>query len=965
MLAVRPHQANAECVSHMFIRIRESAPVLGYAPLEAHVPRAIAHRSLLRVAVWFALSLAAGNALLGQNSPKPAAVLACAVPACPTDSAATGAAPVAPRLSLRARLRRMMTARAKPSPPVNPTASWRGQLIGDTYARHVVGSSRQTVDQVRVDPLLTSSSIATAGQVPEETGRGPFDELHLPSARFTADSDAAPGAQTMLLSKQGADRWHETFYGIPRLYLFQNGAGQSGQSYTTQRYGGSVSGPIRKGNTWFVADYLGVRQSVERLLDGYVPSPAFRASVMKSQPALAPILDAYPTSVTQSGSGSSDSMLFNSVGQQSLAEDVAFLRLDRTAKHGKQAHTSEFLRFDLAIIDNQAPLGGAQGYLRDRSVVDTQPYSIVLGLTHTGSPRAAQELRIAYLRAERDTFNSGSLNSSYTVVIPGLTTLNGRQFTWAVSNSYLVSDQVTLSRGRHTLKAGAEVRRVDLHLHLSDFGSVHYSSLANFAQNQVNWAAYSQPVPPNTLLDWQQYAWIQEDWKLRHNLLIGAGLRYEFYGRPGETHSKAVPFDFATCGANGFCPAGAAFNQLNPLNLDPRLSIAWAPDFGPAWIKSHVVLRAGVAVYHSPGLLMDQSQPVYNEVQSFYLNDAQEPGLDYPIGPHLEVSQYGIQSARAMNRHRPNPYATEWSLSAQTELPSRIQLTTIWFAADGTHLPTSTYTNLIDVSSHARPYPAFGQIRFFDNSNASSLNALAITATRYLPHGAQVMGGYNWAHEIDNDAAGDMNSVAPQNPACPHCERSSGDSDVRHSGGFRSYVPLRAAGNTSPGPGRFAHRLTQDWILLNDFSGSSALPVNVTIDRSSSDVATGYTIRQRPDRVPGVSLRPPHGPTVNEWINPAAFTTVHGLYGTAGRNIARGPGAWSLTTGLQRNFLLPRSIQFRFRITGQNILNHANYAQPFADWSTTQFGQIITPYSSSRQGDSGPRAFVLDFSFSH
>ena len=73
---------------------------------------------------------------------------------------------------------------------------------------------------------------------------------------------------------------------------------------------------------------------------------------------------------------------------------------------------------------------------------------------------------------------------------------------------------------------------------------------------------------------------------------------------------------------------------------------------------------------------------------------------------------------------------------------------------------------------------------------------------------------------------------------------------------------------------------------------------------------------------------------------------------------------WTLSSGLQREVLLPRRIDLRIRVTGQNVLNHANYAQPFADWSTSRFGQIITPYSTSRLGDSGPRVFTLDLSFS-
>jgi hypothetical protein len=802
--------------------------------------------------------------------------------------------------------------------------------------------------------------------IPDQTKTESLVEQHQTPARFTAEENSPPGAQPRIVARPVSGGWHETFYGIPRLYLLQNGGGQSaGQNALTERYGGSAAGPIRQDGTHLVADYLGWRQIVLRSLQGYVPTSAYRTSVIAAQPALAPILAAYPNAWQRlGGSQDTSTLLITTLARQTQALDNALVRIDRSARSRSLAmQDSIFLSFNLQFAETQSPLSAGQGYLSDINILHSRPYSIVAGWTRPVNSRTMQDLRVAYLRAELDSINRGSLQTPYTIVIPGLTALNGTQATFLTTNSWSVLDQFTFIRGHHTLKAGAEVRRVGLDLHASNVGRVNFVSLQSFSANQVNWATFNDAVPSNNLLDWQQYAWIQDNWKLRPNLLLGAGLRYEFYGRTGD--GKAVPFDFSTCGRGGFCPAGTPFNQYNPLNFAPRASVAWNPTIGPDWIRSNVVLRAGAAIYHSDGLFLDQSQPVYNEVPSYYLNSALEPDLKYPVSPRLAVSQFGVESARGMSRHRPNLYAVERSLSVESQLPSRVHLSTTWFAATGVHLPTATYVNLVDPAARARPHPAFGQIRFLENTSSSSLNVFAITASRSLARGAQIIGGYNWAHEIDNDAAGDLATDAPQNPACQRCERSSGDLDIRHLGGVRTYVPLPAAGsNSAQNTGRTLHRITEHWTLFNDFYGNSPQPVNVTIDRSVSDVDTGYTIRQRPDRVPGVSLSPPGGRSISQWINPAAFTTVHGQYGTAPRNAARGPSMWTLTSGLQRELVLPRQIHFSVRVTGQNVLNHANYAQPFADWSTPQFGQIITPYSAPRQGDAGPRAFLLDLSFS-
>jgi hypothetical protein len=227
------------------------------------------------------------------------------------------------------------------------------------------------------------------------------------------------------------------------------------------------------------------------------------------------------------------------------------------------------------------------------------------------------------------------------------------------------------------------------------------------------------------------------------------------------------------------------------------------------------------------------------------------------------------------------------------------------------------------------------------------------------------MGGYNWAHEIDDGASGDIGAIAPQNPVCPGCERASGDQDIRHLGGVRAFNPIPIALMQAGRPGaRWMNRTVEKWSLLNDFYGTTGLPLNVTIDRSAAQVPTGYTVRQRPDLVPGVSLRPPAGPSMSQWINPAAFTTVHGLYGTTPRNVARGPTQWTLNSGLQKELLLPRSFRAYVMIRAQNVLNHGNYAPPLADWSTPQFGRIVNLYSPTLGGEAGPRALSLDVSFS-
>jgi hypothetical protein len=228
---------------------------------------------------------------------------------------------------------------------------------------------------------------------------------------------------------------------------------------------------------------------------------------------------------------------------------------------------------------------------------------------------------------------------------------------------------------------------------------------------------------------------------------------------------------------------------------------------------------------------------------------------------------------------------------------------------------------------------------------------------RSFSHGLLFSANYTYSHEIDQDSAGGGDSDYPQNPACLPCERASGDFDVRH------VLTANTVYELPFGPGRawvsqpgLAGALLGGWSITNIVAARSGLPINVTEDRSSNSVATGYTTSQRPNLVPGVSLAPPGGKTIAKWVNPAAFVPVAGSgYGDAPRNIARGPNLWQTDLGLAKRIPLTESAELEFRSEFFNLFNRAQYGLPQADSSSSSFGQIITTVNTSPVGTGTPR----------
>ncbi len=830
------------------------------------------------------------------------------------------------------------------------------------FSARVAGSSELVLDDLDETPVISRSQVGLARflLVPYS-----YDQVRLTVAQFRADSNMTPGGQRSIVSLAGTNRWHGKFFGIPRNDLLSANAGFSSNNLKLQsnEYGGSLSGPIRKSDSHFFVEYAGLRQIAGQVLTGYVPTPGFAAAVGAAHPALKPLLAAYPKG-TQPIAGSADSMQFLGTGNQVDNEDAFTVRLDEElpALMGRERRDSIFFRGSLDSALTDAPISEGGTYLTDLLERRAHPLSGVLGWSHRFSPALTEDFHLGYVRGSFESAYQGSLNLPYSLAVSGFTTLAGDQTSYGASNAYSVQDAVALVRGKHTVLAGFELRRQDLNLRNSDAGAITYASFSTLAANRVSTATYSQALPSNGLRELQTYGWVQENWRPRSSLLLGAGVRYQFFNQLHEVHGKAIPFDFATCGRGGFCKAGAAFGPVNPWNFDPRASLAWTPEWGPAWLKSNVAVRAGGGIYHTNGLLGDMSQPIYNEVENFSLSSASQPGLKYPITPYL-ADATGAASAAGMSRRNRDSYATEWGLSVQAMLRGGWLATASYIGAQGTHLEANTSVNLIDPATRARPYPAFGQVSYRANSGSSTLNALALLAQHDLSHGLLASAGYNWSHQIDNGASGAGEADAPQNPACPRCEKASGDGDVRQTAGLFSFysIPFGPGRAHSLRPG-WVNRAAGDWDWLDAFTARTALPVNVTLDRGAAAVATGYTLNQRPDRVPGVSLRPPKGPSMLEWINPAAFTSVHGLYGDSGRNVARGPAAWQLDTSLQRDFPLPRKIVVEVRAEVQNVFNHAQYGQPLSDWSTSQFGEIVSPANLSRVGAGGARALFISFS---
>jgi hypothetical protein len=128
----------------------------------------------------------------------------------------------------------------------------------------------------------------------------------------------------------------------------------------------------------------------------------------------------------------------------------------------------------------------------------------------------------------------------------------------------------------------------------------------------------------------------------------------------------------------------------------------------------------------------------------------------------------------------------------------------------------------------------------------------------------------------------------------------------------------------------------------------------------------GNNTEQRPNLVPGVSVIPPGGQTIGDWINKAAFSVpANDTWGDAGTDIARGPGLLQLDTAISRRINITERTNLMLRMEVFNVFNHPQLGNPNVNFSSPLFGEITSISNTTPIGTGTARSiqFAARFTF--
>jgi hypothetical protein len=718
---------------------------------------------------------------------------------------------------------------------------------------------------------------------------GAVQEMTILNNGFSAEYGASTGSAVNIVTKTGSGQFHGEFLELWRpsataaaLSGFTAANGASGNDIINDALGQSAlsfSGPINSKTHFFVSGE--------------------NSRETKGSPIISPL----------------DPTVFEGAYHGWLA----FARLD----HQINNRNNLFYRFDADIFTDTNPngiVGGNSLPTVDR-IFHRRTYENEVGETAILSPTLVNTLRLQFQLASPITeFDPVISGTEFSVPISsgGTFTSGTSQSALLMNRQYEISDTLSAVWGKHQIKFGGSGIEAHTGGNSKEFGGPIYDGefiyntctlavavceSSTFLNNLSNVKSYTQSYgnASYTVDDWLWSMFVQDDWKVRPNLTVNLGLRYErqtftdsnknfapragfaynwkntvIRGSFGIYYSQIVDNSEANYALTG--PTGVFNYVATPGQIGFPTSVAAAPL--PAFpAGAQAPLRS---LYVRPGETnyLNQFFPVntligyqnkllspYSEQWTFGIERQIAPkwvlSVDY-VGSHtLHINRpLDVDPPTPFIRTAPNQIRT--AQAANCTRPYWIE----WYAANHLTCNTSTATN---------PQPPYSVIQSDVNDGWVSYNALDVNLTHRFGNHLSMLASYTWSHTIDN-VDPDLPSQNPNDPNfAGKAEKGNAIFDQRHrfvlSGVYTLPFKINVGGVMTLATG---------------------LPYNYTTGTTNSG-DTGATT----DR-----------PVINGVV--------------VGRNIGRGTPIYDLAPFLERPFKFREHLLVNLRAEAFNVLNHPN-----------------------------------------
>ncbi|HYL10772.1 MAG TPA: TonB-dependent receptor, partial [Candidatus Acidoferrales bacterium] len=516
------------------------------------------------------------------------------------------------------------------------------------------------------------------------------------------------------------------------------------------------------------------------------------------------------------------------------------------------------------------------------------------------------------------------------------------------------SDSLIYPYKKHTWRWGGDFRRIELNPQTDSnargsFTFTGFNTGFDFADFLLGLPQSTSVQFGNNSYHFRGNSWdlfVQDEWRLRANVTLNLGLRYEYVSPYSEINNLLVNLDVAPgftavapviAGQSG--PFTGTFPQtlVNPdrNNLAPRAGFAWKP------LKSTVV-RGGYGINYNTGAYGSIAQQLaFQPPFSVTQTNIESPALALTLANGFPAAPPStITNNYAVNRDYRLGYVQMWNLDIQHQFRPTLFMNLDYTGTKGTHLDIVEAPNR---GPSGLLIPNVQSYLFEDSVGDSVAHAGSIRVRKRLQGGVSLGGSYTYSKSIDNASSiGGGATVVAQNAFDLGAERglSSFDQRQRFTADYLLELPFghdrRWLRQKS-----IASELFGDWHWSGDWTIASGLPFTPRVLGDFTDVSRGTngTLRANLTGQP-IALS---SPSVAEWFNISAFTRPGpGQFGNAGRNIVTGPGTLVFNMGFTRVVPMGDIRVLEIRAQASNVFNRPQFTSIDAVVNSPTYGRVLS-----------------------
>lgn len=795
-----------------------------------------------------------------------------------------------------------------------------------------------------------------------------IQEVHTVKGVPPAEYGNMVAGQVNLLSRSGTNQWHgslfETFRSEDLDARHQRLTNKPGLTFN--QFGGSAGGPIKRDKIFIFGVYEGYRERAFTLIQETLMTARLRNDALRANPSYKTYLDYIPLP-NQPHSETADTGLYinptTSRRDDNHADVKGDIRVNQTSNL-----TLSYTRGRPFQLLPRHYINGAND--RDFFVTDergTASYVI-------GGPNWTSETRFGYHltdmnREDRFFFEQKDPNNPNEVLpfgrrVPRLSypgVANPDQELYGMNGrTYNFDQKYSRHIGKHSLKFGFSIRRDCCRRNNPEAPNIAYANRADFIANITNSIGPTYGNGDYTAKMYQYGGFAQTEWRIRNDLTLNLGVRYDFFTHLVPEAHEAAP-QTGIYNPDGLLDTNFNVGPVRPrdnpyesdgwVNLGPRVGFAY--NLGG---RNKTVFRGGFGVLFTgqvAGAMWAHVQPTATAPFrfNFIRADTTRLGLRWPaynddlikVIESESAARGWINTFSVVNPHLQNPYSMHYTFGLQQQITTNLALETAFVGTRGVKFVMHRWMNEPSRTTGLRPNPLLNVNYYVDESQQSSYASWQTSLRKRFGRGLSGSAHYTWGKGLST-AGGDIGAyyqgegdARTQDFFNPRADRGPNTGDIVHYFNTEWTYELPQFGQMSSGTAR---ALIGGWSVSAIVLSRTGAPVQL------SQAGTGLNV-SRPDYIGGEPILQNYRQTL-QYLSRAAFdlvpidptSRIAVRPGNVGNNALREPGAWSVNFALHKVFTLTERARIRVGMDAFNFFNHTNLTGLVTSINNVFFGQL-------------------------